>query len=69
MLSPRRRYHKQLQSLSKGVIRRCAGSPSAKRREAILGKLKVIPHVIVMIAARTATTHYRVGKGDMLDDC
>ncbi len=47
------------------AIWKCAGSPSAKRREVILRKLKTIPHVIRIIAARTATTHYRVAKGKL----
>jgi len=34
-----------------------------KRRETILRKLKAIPHVIRITAARTATAHYRVAKG------
>ena len=45
------------------AIWRCAGSPSPKRREAILRKLKAIPRVIHITAARTATAHYCVGKG------
>ena len=45
------------------AIWKCAGAPPPKRREAILRKLKAIPHVIRLTAARTATTHYRVAKG------
>ena len=46
------------------AIWRCAGSPSPKRREAILRRLKTIPHVILVTAVRTATAHYRVAKGE-----
>ena len=45
------------------AIWRCAGTPSPKRREAILRKLKAIPHVIRIVEARTATAYYRVSKG------
>ena len=45
------------------AIWKCAGSPSSKRREAILRKLKGVPHLIRVTVARTATTHYRVAKG------
>ena len=45
------------------AIWKCAGSPSPKRREAILRKLKAIPHVIRIVEARTATAYYRVSKG------
>jgi hypothetical protein len=44
-------------------IWKCVGSPSSKRRESILRKLKTIPHVIRVTVVRTATTHYRVAKG------
>ena len=47
------------------AIWRCAGSPSPKRRAAILRRLKTIPHVIRVTAVRTATTHYRVAKGEV----
>ena len=40
-----------------------AGSPSARRREAILRKLKRLPELIVFRADRTPTSHYRVSKG------
>ena len=46
------------------AIWKCAGSPSPKRREAILRKLRAIPYVIRVITARTATTRYRVAKGE-----
>ena len=39
-----------------------AGSPSARRREAILRKLKRLPELIVFRADRTPTSHYRVSK-------
>ena len=46
------------------AIWRSAGSPSPKRREVILRKLRAIPYVIRVITARTATTRYRVAKGE-----
>lgn len=42
-----------------------AGSPTAKKRAVILRKLKSLPEVIQITAARTRTTHYRVRKGDL----
>ena len=47
------------------AIWKCSGSPSPKRREAILRKLKAIPHVVRITVARTATTRYKVAKGEM----
>ncbi len=47
------------------AIWRCAGSPSPKRREAILRKLKAVPHVIWLKAARTRTSHYSVSRGEL----
>ena len=46
------------------AVWKCAGSPSAKRREAILRKLKAVPHIIRLVGARTPTAHYRVAKGE-----
>ena len=40
-----------------------AGSPSARRREAILRKLKRLHELIVFRSDRTPTSHYRVSKG------
>ena len=46
------------------AIWRCAGSPSAKRRGAILKKLRSVPNVIKLRMLRTATTYYSVSRGD-----
>ena len=50
--------------LNEGVWN-AAGSPTAKKRAVILRKLKFLPKVIQITAARTRTTHYRVRKGDL----
>ena len=55
---------KRKETALNAAIWKCAGSPSPKRREAILRKLKAIPHVVGVFAARTATTRYRVTKGE-----
>ena len=47
------------------AIWKCAGSPSTRRREAILRKLKAVPHIIRLVGARTAATHYQVAKGEV----
>jgi hypothetical protein len=41
-----------------------AGSPSSKRRESILRKLRTVPHVIRLKATRTRTSHYSVSRGE-----
>jgi hypothetical protein len=46
------------------AIWRCAGSPSSKRREAILRKLRAVPHVIMLKTTRTRTSHYSVSRGE-----
>ena len=46
------------------AIWKCAGSPSPRRRETILLKLKAVPHIIRITTARTATSYYRVAKGE-----
>jgi hypothetical protein len=56
--------HREETPLSEGVWN-SAGSPTAKKRAVILRKLKSIPKVIQITAARTRTTHYRVQKGDL----
>ena len=45
------------------AVWKIAGSPSARKREAILRKLKRLPELIVFRADRTPTSHYRVSKG------
>ena len=47
------------------AIWKCAGSPSPKCRESILRTLKAIPQVIRVTAVQTATTRYRVAKGEV----
>jgi hypothetical protein len=47
------------------AIWKCAGSPSSKRREAILRKLKAVAHVIRLNATRTRTSHYSVSRGEL----
>jgi hypothetical protein len=47
------------------AIWKCAGSPSSKRREAILRKLKAVPQVIMLKATRTRTSHYSASRGDL----
>ena len=48
-----------------GAIWKYAGSPSPKRKEAILRRMKSIPNVIKIISARTRFTHYVVAKGEI----
>ena len=45
------------------AVWKISGSPSARKREAILRKLKRLPKLIVFRADRTPTSHYRVSKG------
>ncbi len=45
------------------AIWNAAGSQSAKKREAILRKLKSLPHIIEIHPRRTSTAHYKVRKG------
>ena len=45
------------------AVWKIAGSPSARKREAILRKLKRLPELIVFRADRTPTSHYRVSEG------
>jgi hypothetical protein len=47
------------------AIWRSAGSPSHKRRAAILRKIKSLPGVIQITSARTVTYHYRVSRGGL----
>ena len=63
--------HRQLTMTKKGetplndAIWRCAGSPPHKRRTTILRKLKSLPDLIRVTSARTASSHYRVSRGDL----
>ena len=45
------------------AVWKISGPSSARKREAILRKLKRLPELIVFRADRTATSHYRVSKG------
>ena len=47
------------------AIWKCAGSPSSKRREVILRKLRAVPQVIEIWTIRTMTAHYSVSKGEL----
>ena len=42
-----------------------AGSPSSKKREAILRDLKRLPEVVRIEPRRTTAAHYRVAKGTL----
>jgi hypothetical protein len=44
-------------------IWRTAGSPSHKKRSAILRKLRAVPEIIQMSEARTPVSRYRVARG------
>ena len=48
-----------------GAIWKAAGNPSHKERETILAKIKMMPDVIRIECHRTATAHYRVGRGGL----
>ena len=45
------------------AVWKISGPSSARKREAILRKLKRLPDLIVFRANRTPTSHYRVSKG------
>lgn len=45
------------------AVWKISGPSSARKREAILRKLKRLPDLIVFRADRTPTSHYRVSKG------
>ncbi len=45
------------------AVWKISGASSARKREAILRKLKRLPELIVFRADRTPTSHYRVSKG------
>lgn len=45
------------------AIWQTAGSPSHKKRSAILRKLKAIPEIILLTEARTPVSRYRVARG------
>jgi hypothetical protein len=47
------------------AIWRSAGSPSHKRRAAILRKLKPLSGIIRITSARAVGYHYRVSRGDL----
>lgn len=47
------------------AIWRIAGDPSAKKRECILRKLKLLPQVFELIPERTRLYHYRIRRGGM----
>ena len=44
-------------------IWRTAGSPSHKKRSAILRKLRAVPEIIQLTEARTPVSRYRVARG------
>ena len=44
-----------------------AGSPSPRKREAILRRLRLIPVVVGLEERRTANSRYRVSKGSLWD--
>lgn len=59
---------KQNETALTAAIWAAAGSPSQKKREAILRKLKYLPEVIVVTEARTPSSYYRVAKGVIWSD-
>jgi hypothetical protein len=59
---------KQNETALTAAIWTAAGSPSQRKREAILRKLKCLPAVIVVTKARTPTSYYRIGKGAIWSD-